>query len=418
MVRNKLCAVYVACFIVTGAITPFLYQSVVEATIISVELTPAQSLALYGSTISATYCEQVGDYRSTSFEYCGTVSGIFSSQSYMNTVPAGTPSDILSTYSAANAFTYLVYKCQATAYNSSSTIIDFQFEINPVIDLSTHQLITSMMFSVASGNMGSSYENYRPHWYWTDSGDNLYDFSCRSQYNSLYSQGLAYFTVSAGDFVIDNEVTNTSNCNFRPIPVKFSDDVNVLELSSNFVDVFGSIVIPMDDGSSSYYMLLQCPILADGYINNVPGSGDSGNDPVTPGTGIGQGTIDSDGNISITIPDYSDQLQDIIDILDEIAEAQGYDDLTSDQIASSDLLDSASDVFNSDLDDYITAEESLYDNYNADSALNDWSYPELDSDILESSTLYTGLFNVQIIATMIWIVLSLSTIGFILFGKW
>gem|GEM_PF-4840050 len=236
----------------------------------------------------------------------------------MNTVPAGTPSDVLSTYSAANAFTYLVYKCQATAYNSSSAYIDFQFEINPIIDLSTHQLITSMMFSVAGGNMGSSYQNYRPHWYWTDSDDTLYDFSCRSQYTSQYSQGLAYFTVPVGDFVIDNEVSNTANCYFRPIPVKFSDEENVLELSSNFVDVFGSSGIPMDDGTSYYYMLLQCPILSDGYINNVPGSG-GGSGDFDPEIIIANGYFDVDGNIELQI-----DLEQLLELLDTIAEKEGF----------------------------------------------------------------------------------------------
>lgn len=410
--KNRWLAFFGSCFVVFLSVAPFQINPIdAEAASTIVELTPAQTLALFGSSIDAEYNVNLNEYDDCTFQYVGYVNNVFDSSNITDT-------DFLTSYTVANSYNYLVYACFDTAYTTSVQYTDFQFELTPSISISDLSFFrTSILYSISNNSSGNS------------GSIAAYPSSIRLD---LGSQIVSFPGLTAASPYTTFRGWIRSNSGFFPLPDGFSSSQYVFgaisctqrdsidfSISGIWIDLFGMNKLTSTDPvfTDCYFVLIQCPLLSDGY-NTGGGSGGGSGDSSGGSTGNVTGQLNSDGSIELTIPDYTSQLDTIISKLDQIAADQGYDDLTQDQLDASEALDSASESFNSQFDEYFSAEESLYDNFNADSALNDWSYPEFDSSVLESSTLYSGLFDVQIIATMIWIVLSLSTIGFILFGKW
>lgn len=403
MTFQKMAALVSAFSLTFALVAPFYTNSLpAEAVSVSVELTPAETLALYGTELPAYYCAYPGDYRETTYRYIGTGSGGFYKVNFNEINDLGEDVfNVLPSVSVANTYTYLVYICTDIPYGGgTSETVDFTFQINPSVDLRLLSLRTSLFYGTPDAV--SSPAQYMASWDW------VIDSETVSFYPNVntYATALNYFFFSKNNFDFFEEAPFQYDCVMCGIPVLYTSD-SKFHATSSSVTVYRTS--PMPVGNLSYYLLLlQCPILSEGY--SIGGGGG--------GSGNVTGSIDEDGNIILDIPDYSDYLQQILDKLDEIAANQGFDQLTSDQQQSFDNLGSQMGSYDSAAGENQSLESQIYSDYNPQDFLDNAEFFEPDEDMLEAAGRYSGLFDVQIVATMIFIVMTVSIMSFVIFGKW
>lgn len=318
-----------------------------DAAVISVELTPAETLALYGSSIPAYYCAYLNDYRETTFDYIGTFSNGFYKNSCNDENALGADTfDVLSSVPVANSYTYLVYACSDIPYGGgTSETVDFTFELRPSVSLGLTSLRTSLFFSYPDAIL--SKDLYMPSWEWMIDRE---PYTFGANYSS--SGFLNYFFASKSAFNLIDGITFPYDVVCSGVPVYYESDT-IFTASSSSVDVYRTSSMPMG-GYEYYLLLLQCPIVSDGYTTGGSGSGGGGS--FNPEIVIANGYFDVDGNIELEI-----DLSQIIELLDYIAHRDGYDQMDELVDAVNGVKDSVDDLKGSLADLIADAKESTKD---------------------------------------------------------
>lgn len=285
-----------------------------DATVVSVTLTPAQTLALYGSTISGYYCESPGVYRSCTFEYFDTVSNEFFSSSYTSIYDPDGRYDL----NSLNNKEYLVYYTEDVGYSSTSGNIDFQFELVPSVSLNNLNLFSSSVLYVTGFPNTNSTGNYQIADYPScavcsiDGVAQTYDILPWSSSNLTRAGVMGFKTADLGAL---------ANSYVSVIPIFETDENSTFSFNYSRVDLFRCQRV-YDSNSphdiDGYFFLIECPTLSDGYTFVDPGTG-GGSGDFDPEIVIANGYFDVDGNINIEI-----DLAQLLELLDAIAEKQGF----------------------------------------------------------------------------------------------
>lgn len=401
---SKRLAGFFGCFLSVSAIAPFYISSVdTSAVVTSVDLTPAETLALYGSSISGYYCSSEGVYKSCTFNYLDTISGSFSSGSRDGLYDP----DGVYNLSYINSRDFLLYYVSSddlgeVAYSSTSENIDFQFQLVPSVSLSNLYLFNS------SVGFGSQYPHLNYNYVWSISD---YPSSVDVLVSGVSeSFSVLPFSSSSLDRVGFINISFGSPIGVSFIPISISDNNSPFTLGYQSIDLFHvHRYTGGGDYNNYYFFFVECPTLSDGFSSGGSGSG-SGN--VT-------GQLNSDGSIDLTVPDYSEQLATIISKLDQIAVSSGYNDLVSSD------LNSAASSFNSSVDSYLDADESLWDNLDSNlDTLDSIDFEEPLRRISEDSNsesyinVFRSFFDIQTLwGWMVLTALIFAVLSYIIFGK-
>lgn len=408
--KNRWLAFFGSCFVVFLSVAPFQINPIdAEAANTIVELTPAQTLALFGSSIDAEYNINLNMYDDCTFQYVGYVNNVFSSSNITDT-------DFLTSYTVANSYTYLIYACFDTAYNTSVQYTDFQFQLTPSISISDLSFFrTSFLYSITDNtNSNSGSIAAYPSSVRLDLGSQITSFPGLTA-ASPYTTFRGWISSNSGFFPLPDGASSTQYV-FGAISCTQRDSID-FAISGMWIDLFGMTKLTSTDPvfTDCYFVLIQCPLLSDGY-NTGGGSGGGSGDSSGGSTGNVTGQLNSDGSIDLTILDYTSQLDTIISKLDQIAADQGYDDLVSDGLSSS------VDDLDSEFDDYVDAEEELWSDIDGNlEALDsmDFSPDEIfqDDDILEAAGTFGSLLSIGLIPIMLPVAMSAIVVSYIIFGK-
>lgn len=404
--KNRWLAFFGACFVVSLSIAPFQFNQIdAEAANTIVELTPAQTLALFGSSIDAEYNLNLNEYDDCTFQYVGYVNNVFDSSNITDT-------DFLTSYTVANSYTYLVYACFDTAYTTSVQYTDFQFELTPSVSITDLSFFrTSVLYGItSSSNNNSGSPVAYPSALTLDLGSERVSFPCLTA-AAPYTTFRGWIRSAAGDFPLPDGVSSTQYV-FGAISCTQRDSVD-FAISGLTIDLFGMIKFTSTDSvfDNCYFVLIQCPLLSDGYNT---GGGSGGGSEESSGNVTGQ--LNSDGSIELTIPDYTSQLDEIISKLDQIAADQGYDDLVSDGLSSS------VDNLDSEFDDYADAEEDLWSDIDGNlDALDSMDFAPAEifenSAVFEAAEGFSSFLGFGLLPIFIPTAMSMIVVSYIIFGK-
>lgn len=278
------------------------------ASAVDVQLTAAQTRALYGDTINGSYYNG-NDYVPVSFSYYGTAS--FSSK--FVTQAATSPTISSDNY---QSFQYLLYAADINADINATVATAYTAELQPVLNLSN--LYTLRFVAGYSHRNDGNYIQV--------GNNNTYDIlekTALSYYLDdtllsvlpiyrLYNYNVRYFDLELQASPSGTETTFPLTCSYYEVN-ETSDTAFTFSFSS--IRQSGGVSAPNgDDTENSYnrqvYLVISTPIVSAEYHDD--GSG---------GTGGG----DSSGGDS---PDYTSQLNQIISLLQQIAAQNGYDDDT------------------------------------------------------------------------------------------
>lgn len=274
-------------------------------------LTPAQTLALYGSTISGYCCESPGVYKSCTFDYVDTVIGLFGYNRYTGMYDP----DGVYTSEYMNTRNYLVYYTEDVGYSSTGDSIDFQFELVPSVSLRNLNYFQSSVAFV------TGYPNSNPGSGWT-----IADYPsaavCSVSGVAQTFETLPYSSSNLtrqGIYTLDTTALGAQSFSYVScIPIVESDENSAFTFDYTRIDLFHCQRVYSADQSTvnGYFFLIECPTLSDGYTTG--GGSDSGG-AFNPEIVIANGYFDVDGNINIEI-----DLDQLLELLDAIAEKQGF----------------------------------------------------------------------------------------------
>lgn len=278
------------------------------ASAVDVQLTAAQTRALYGDTISGSYYNG-NDFVPVSFSYYGTASY----NSKYVTQAVNSPTIPTTSY---QSFQYLLYAADINADINATVATAYTAELQPILNLSN--LYTLQFVSGFSHRNSGDYVQV--------GNNNTYDILNKTALSyyigdtlssvlpvyRIYNYNVRYFDLELQATPAGTETTFPLTCSYYE--VNETADI-AFSFSFSSIRQSGGVSSPNgDDTENSYnrqvYLVISTPIVSAEYHDD--GSG---------GTGGG----DSSGGDT---PDYSAQLNQIISLLQQIATQNGYDDDT------------------------------------------------------------------------------------------
>lgn len=270
-----------------------------DAVVVTQQLTVAQTLALYGESISCVYYNGIA-YETASFDYVGAVAGsdLFNGQIYITDTYGIYPN-----YSTVSGYEYLVYTCPESISNSTES--EFSLWLTPSVSLSgLNQVIESVLVPYYGDSM--TYDWHGSSTFKTSSSNTV---DMEQYWSSGYERRyLSRIDTKESVTFSDSSVLRFYDSLSRRLtvfPVYYYDDANTFGFSDYTVNVryihSGGIFYPWNTSTSDSsrvgnVIFVQCPILSDGFSSG--------------GTG-GTGSESDSGGV-----------KDIVDALDSLASQQ------------------------------------------------------------------------------------------------
>lgn len=263
-----------------------------------VQLSVAQTVALYGDQITAQYYTTNNAWADCTFTYLGSTSGRVITEGAENLQTAG--------YASANidllfGSDWLWYGVPETAIpNLYQNNVSFQFRLTPSINIEGIAYFRQIIATVRSETFGTGYDpwrsEYRVNSYVSYSPTSIVTYGRALDMSTTDTAANVYFTPYPLN-IYDNETVYTSaaKCAFCDVTLQDIDSSTGQENTFDYTGVLlrptrctSRIVNFTGDGASqgSYYLMaISCPRVTDGYV--LP-------------------------DVPTTAPDYSGQLDSII----------------------------------------------------------------------------------------------------------
>lgn len=398
---KRILTVCAAGLIAGCSVTPFLmtglHASAYELPAGTVEISSSSMLAYLGGTISGQYLKSDLTYGSCDFTYL-TSTLIVDGQGISGDLVGRTvliyQSSFYSNLEDLNSTWALSYSGILDSYLNFSNVS--YFDSGFIVDVGNSSNMTIQDFTI--GTLRQT---------------NYFDYNAGNTYDVSY---IEENTSSGGAALANVQYSTFSNRYFSSFHLQLdSSDIG----SSGIVNI-GSLTFSNERGGSVATNRLQigivCPIINSDYVwegsnpPNPPSQGDSVGvtgeltGDVTGTVGTDPVNMDINVDVNIDVPDYNSKLDDINSALNPSYDSSAVDDM---QLAGSDYL-SAEDSLMSDVD--------LDSNVGAlDSAQDDYIF---DDGLIDDSEDFSPLWDINLIGIMIFWVISISTISFVIFGKW